>query len=130
METNRIESLLVKWAASVRPLRHALQLRQLERLKLLAWQRLVLRIPVFGIRHLRTLRSRARSAIASGLLLLAPDQFSREDDALDVTCPLINLQTLNVPIIALDGIFTRIAAIAIEQDRLGRRPGRRFGRKQ
>src|SRR5712692_5671474 len=45
------------------------------------------------------------------------DQFSRDDDALNMTGPLVDLQPLDVTVVALNGVIIRIATIAVHQHR-------------
>src|SRR5262245_631512 len=64
------------------------------------------------------------------LLLAPPDQLARDHDALDMASAFVDLQALDVAIVALDWIEVRVAAPAVDQHRVGGRLDRRLGGEQ
>src|SRR5690606_4934408 len=64
------------------------------------------------------------------LPLLFPDQLTRDNDSLDVRCPFVDLKTLDVAVVPLDGIEIRIASPAVEQDCLIRCSDGGLGREE
>ena len=56
--------------------------------------------------------------MTDAVLSIAPNQFAGNNDALNVAAALVDLHALDVAVVALDGVFVGIAAIAVNQHRL------------
>src|SRR5439155_17390146 len=72
---------------------------------------------------------RAPMSGTSGGRLQAEDR-ARDDDALDLARPFVDLGDLRVAVVALDGELLRVAVAAENLDRLRRLAARHLGREE
>src|SRR6266513_3998737 len=73
--------------------------------------------------------SSANSAVASSFFALARER-AGDDDALDLTCPFIDLRDLCIPEKFLNGEISHVPVPPEQLNCLRRDPHRRFGREQ
>ena len=64
--------------------------------------------------------------IDCNVILFSANDFSGDDDSLDVGGAFVDLEALDVPVESFDGVFTAVAPATMQQDRFVGRPGSNF----
>src|SRR3954463_14411082 len=64
------------------------------------------------------------------ILFISPYQFAGDDNTLDLAGAFVDLKALDVAVVALDGVFVGVAAVAVEKHRLRSRSDRCFRGKE